>query len=261
MMTRRGSMKAMRCPCKADPAGSIPAPGSMLSFDFAGSDPAGCGRKCRQQIDKWVEWCKVSPCLGGAELREGYLYLGNPLALAPVGDPGRYRGQLNNARRRIIKRAYRLGYAFGPMGYNANLEGIYRVNMSRPTRGGIPMSAGYRERPKAQTPYIMGDLCDRHSVCWYGGWHGDELRCYAVAHCLNEVAILGTILGHPDYFRDGIMNALVDCIVTDLSAGHPSVRWLNYLTLVSGRAGLVEFKRAAGFQSYPVRVRDDYAAE
>ena len=246
----------MHRPCKTDNPVQLGTLAPIITMDFQG-DTEFCGRRCAAQVSKWMDWVKNSPCLDGTELKDGYLYIHNPLALVPTTDYGYYHNVLiTNPRRRIINRAHRLGYDFRPFEWNDFLDDIFEINTSRPERGGQPMSAGYLEKPKAQMKFLPGDYCPRHPIVYYGAFMGKKLRAYCVMHFLNNHAAPATLIGHGDYFRDGIMNGLIDFMVRDISENHPWVETTNFLTLVSGREGLRDFKRNAGFQSHFVRVRN-----
>ena len=197
-------------------------------------------KDCPNYVTKWGSWCISRQDL--------------PLAMLPIGLPDYRKDILDAKSRNMIVKATR-HYYYQVFNYNYHLNEIYAINTSTPHRQGKPMSPGYLTRPEPiQIPY---DLCGTsHRYVHIGGFDdASKLQAYCALAVVGEVAIINTILGHCDALPNGVMNGLIDYIVSYLQTT-TGVRYLNYLDMVNCGEGLARFKRSVGFRS--VQVSFDY---
>jgi hypothetical protein len=193
------------------------------------------GDKCVPYMDKWSEWC--------------YNHEDLPLAMLPIGLSDYRQDILDNKSRNMIVKSKRHFY-YMVFNYNMHLDEIYQINTSKLERQGKPMSPGYLKRPESiKVPY---DLCNvQHRYVHIGGYDDSALKAYCALAIVGEIAILNTIIGHADSLSKGIMNGLIDYIVSYLETT-TGVRYLNYLDMINCAEGLRSFKDSVGFR--PIQV-------
>jgi hypothetical protein len=155
----------------------------------------------------------------------------------------RYWERIGPKSRNMVRKAEKQGYNFALFKWDDHLDDIFEINTSMEERGGKPMTERYRSRP---APSSSDPYCAEQQYRYYGAFK-DQLYAYLVLVVCGHFGIVNTILGHGEHLRAGIMNGLLNFVVRDLaSSGH--VRYVNYLTLRSGRQTLESFKRHVGFE-------------
>lgn len=170
-----------------------------------------------------------------------------PLAILTLeGGYAAYQTRLGDKGRNMVRKAEKLGYQFGRFSWNERLDDMFEINTSMDQRGGVSMSASYRERP---SPTTDAPFCAQRGRRFYGAFKDGKMVGYIVLVVFRHFAAINTILGHGDHLKAGIMNGLVNFMVSDLSA-EGSVRYVNYLTLSGGRESLDGFKRRVGFDEF-----------
>ena len=190
---------------------------------------------CDPFIGKWSEWCKKHEAA--------------PLALLPI--TADYHDEaLDGKSRNMIRKAAKY-YYYHTFYYNLHIEDIYRINTSTAERQGKPMTVAYLTKP---TPIMVpDDLCNtQHRYVFIGGFNSsDELKAYAALAVVGQIGILNTIIGHVENLSSGIMNGLIDYLVSYLHRTSSCI-YLNYLDMHNCTPGLRAFKDSVGFA--PLRV-------
>lgn len=201
-----------------------------IAIDIVG-DRSRCDVDCARFVDHWRPWWE-------RQLRR-------PMALLRATSD--YGAQLD-VKARNMRRSAERRYRFTEIDRNEHLEGIYRVNTSKPVRSGGPMRPHYLERPVATT--TIDRTCSRHGSVWHGGFDRDDdsLVAYAQLVLLSDLAVINTILGSP---VPGCVNGLISHLVA--FCVERDVPWLHYLTLSSSPHGLARFKMSVGFREVSVR--------
>jgi hypothetical protein len=186
---------------------------------------------CKGYLEKWGTWC--------------FDHEQAPLAIVSLWYD--YRPKLDRKSRQMITKA-RKHFFYQVFNYNYHLDEIYQINTSTPSRQGKPMSPAYLTRPTAMSrPY---DLCnDNHRYVFIGGFdENSTLKAYCALAVVGEIGILNTIIGHCDSLSYGVMNGLIDYIVSYLKTT-TGAKYLNYLDLINCGPGLKAFKESVGFRS------------
>lgn len=196
-----------------------------------------CGdERCEYFLDRWSSWCLDRE---GKELAL--------LAIVPVSTYS--RDVLDAKSRNMVVKAGRY-FTYRVFDYNEELNPIHAINTSKAYRQGKPMTAAYREYPK---PILQPwNLCIlRHDFVDFGGYdEGGTLRAYIRMAVVGEIAIINQIMGHAEYLGRGVMNGLIYCLLQHIGREYPTVRFVNYLDLISCSEGLSRFKRSVGFETY-----------
>jgi len=186
---------------------------------------------CKAYLEKWSSWC--------------FEHERQPLAILPLWYD--YRNIIDGKSRNMIRKANKY-YYYQVFNYNYHLEEIYQINTSLPERQGKPMSPSYLTRPSAiQKPDVL--CLTQHRYVFIGGFNAEStLKAYCALAIVGEIGILNTIIGHCDSLSHGIMNGLIDYIVSYLKTS-TGVKYLNYLDLINCGPGLKAFKESVGFRS------------
>jgi hypothetical protein len=158
-----------------------------------------------------------------------------------------YQQLIGAKSRNMIRKAERSGYRYGYFVFNDSLDAMHEINTSLPERGGLAMTASYTERSE---PISTVQPCRHHGTFYVGGAKDGRLLAYCFLSISGELAIVNRILGHGSALPDGVMNGLVNNLVT--VAREHGAKWLNYLTIESRTEGLMRFKKNVGFRSTPV---------
>lgn len=190
---------------------------------------------CGDFHQKWGDWC--------------WTRQHQELALCLVTDKYR-KSVLDDKSRNMVKKS---GQHFNYFKFNHNsyLDDMFEINTSKPVRQGKRMSPGYLEKPQ---PIILSHkLCRTvHNEIWLGAFDSkDKLRAYSHLAIIGELAIINRIIGHGDYLKFGVMNGLVDRMVSLLDE-ESNAKWINYLDLINCGEGLRRFKKSVGFQTHKV---------
>jgi hypothetical protein len=187
---------------------------------------------CEAFLTKWGDWCRIHESA--------------PLALLPVTSDY-VENTLDRKSRAMIRKA-RQYYYYQVFNYNYHIEEIYRINTSIDRRQGKAMTAAYLTRPKAIAR--LDKLCGtKHRYVFIGGFDAEgKLKAYCALAIVGEIAILNTIIGHYDELTYGIMNGLIDYLVS-YCYSTTGCRYLNYLDMINCTTGLRNFKSSVGFQS------------
>lgn len=187
------------------------------------------GTCCPEFIQSWQYWAKQ---------------FNGPVALLPTMERAAYLDLIGPKSRNMLKKADKNGIVVKPFVYNHRLDDIYVINTSLPMRQGQRMTSAYRLPPKASTSYIQ---CALHRYDWIGAFHEDLLVAYCNLVVVNELGVINRLLGHGEFLKMGVMNALV-AGVTEIYLKSP-VKYINYRTIEGGSSGLQHFKRSVGFRS------------
>jgi hypothetical protein len=237
--------------------------GSQIAIIDLVGDSTTCGPKCEEQVilpwSKWIfgHFCGALPAkVFRPHLDQGLdnlLVPAMPLALIQIPKSYEdYLAKIGPKSRNMLRKAERKGYGCRIIDRNEHLQGIYEVNISKETRGGKPMTQAYREFPQLSSD-ANPSYCAKHQLVWYGCFLEQRLTAYCSMYFVNDLAVINTILGHGDHLLNGIMNALIAFVVQDCIENR-AAKYINYLSLHSGRPELVGFKKRVGFDSYAVFV-------
>ena len=139
----------------------------------------------------------------------------------------------------------RKGYRFEEIDRNRFIEDIHEINTSLNDRQGREMDEAYREK-KEHYP-----VQENHR--YFGVLKGDKLVAYAWVTVCGEVALLGTLLGHGDHLKAGVMYLLVTRIINLFLDEDKEVKYVMYDTVFGSRERLRFFKKRLGFRPYRVQ--------
>ena len=227
---------------------------------------SGCGEACVQQVDRWKQWLAeyfvgTHPAAVFHDVMPPDVAADTPLlhlrvpaiALAMLSLSSNYDDYLKRIgakSRNMLRKAERTGYRYGPVVWNDRLDEIHEINLSKPERGGIPMTEEYRAFPPRLKPEpIRG--CLSHNFECYGCFREERLVAYCAVHYCGDLAVIRNILGHAAHLPNGVMNGLVGYMAR-AGAMRGTAKYLNYLTLHSRTRELDGFKRRVGFDAKAV---------
>lgn len=220
--------------------------GLLPPLDLRGPRDA-CGPDCDRFIAKWEAWWDAA-----------FSETNRPAMLATPPTHDAYLKLIGSKSRNMLVKARRCDVVCSTIEHDAHLDELHAINRSMPVRSGGAMRPAYMIRPPAIGP--APQLCGRHRSEWIGALIGEgaePFRLVAYCHLIvaNELAVINTILGHGDYLKYGIMNALVADLARR-ATNDDTIRYTNYLTL-HGPERLSRFKRSVGFATIPIDRRRD----
>jgi len=176
-----------------------------------------------------------------------------------------------------IRRAERLGYRVGRFALPVHVYDVHAIKTSMAMRSGGPVLARWLLRPEhlarpADGPQAVPEpACPTHWTLWWGVFQpapghrngqvetGERLVAYVKLARCGDVAHYLDVMGHRDHLANGVMVLLHARIAESLLQGDEpwlrGVRAIWYGALEHGGAGLLTWKRRAGFA--PARVRLD----
>lgn len=178
-------------------------------------------------------------------------------------------------RLRMAQRAERNGFYVKRFNWGVFLPDIYEINTSKDVRSGGEMSASYRrtvdEMGGVPTEYL-GPIPPQCGANWdqqFGVFREDpghrqgdvlvneRLIGYVALRRHGDFAMYAMFLGHGDYLSEGVM-VLAHLKIVRWLIEHrgefaaANLRYLLYGGMQSGTAGLIQWKRLAGFRPYRV---------
>lgn len=172
------------------------------------------------------------------------------LPLADYEDVEMYLASLRTTRKRV-RRAQRLGYAFGPFDPDDRRPELLAIHASLPERQGQPIEAAYLD-PAAV--YDKGP-----HVEYLGVFHDRILVAYAHLRYAGEIVGLNRVMGHGEHLDDGIMFLLMAGIVEHVKTTRPDIHYVFYDTFFGAGEGLRAFKTHLGFRPHFVRWKRELA--
>jgi len=143
------------------------------------------------------------------------------------------------------RRCLRKGYRFEEIDRNRFIEDIHEINTSLKERQGREMDEAYREK-KEHYPV-------QENQRYFGVLKGDKLVAYAWVTVCGEVALLGTLLGHGDHLKAGVMYLLITQIISLFLDEVKEVKYVMYDTVFGASEGLRTIKKRLGFRPYRVQ--------
>ncbi len=157
-----------------------------------------------------------------------------------------HKGYAGHQRRKARAR----GYQLREIERAAYADQIHAINISSQTRQGRPMDQPYLVR---QTQFEVRDNFRYFGVMSASG----QLVAYCNLGIFGNFAATDQLLGFKN--SDGIMYFLLAEIISMLIA-EARLEYFMYDTMLSGSAGLRDFKRRVGFAPYRVRysLRDEW---
>lgn len=163
-----------------------------------------------------------------------------------------WRDDHRTARKRA-DRARARGYWTGDLKREKWADDIHKINVSRPSRQGRPMSAGYRERQEFGA--LPDYPCSLHAIRTSGVWSADGDRArlcgYLTMYRSGDLVLVSQILGHADHERNEVMYLLFEyALKREIYVGVPAV--VVYNRWDSGTDGLRFFKARLGFEEMAV---------
>lgn len=171
---------------------------------------------------------------------------GKTLAVHLVG-----KCKMNPTARNRAKYAIKRGYTVSERAWsewNDHRDDIYQINTSAPVRQRNPMNPAYFDYPDMK---IIDNPCT-HKYLLVSVDLGGKWVAYAILHAMHELMNISTIIGHTDYWKDGIMPVLLSGIIE--TAERYGVKVIDYGTWDSGTDGLRYFKHSGGF--FPAKVNE-----
>ncbi|MDO6413595.1 hypothetical protein Q4F19_04290 [Sphingomonas sp. BIUV-7] len=176
-----------------------------------------------------------------------------------------------------IRKAEREGYVVRPFLVQSHVFDIHAIRTSMPMRSAGPVLDYWLLKPeKIATPATQRHdfgwpACPVHWIIWWGvflpepGYRqgevevGERLVAFVKMWRMGDIVHYTEIMGHRDHLEKGVMLLLHRAIVQWLIAGElaaaQGARLLLYGALEHGRAGLLTWKKRAGFR--PVRMVAD----
>jgi hypothetical protein len=172
-------------------------------------------------------------------------------------------------RTRAVKKARSLGYQVKTYNWQLHIPDAHEINTSMPVRSGGQMRGSYLksvEEMGGPPSEYLAPVAARSKLHWSqtfgvfkplpGHKQGDvevneKLFGYISLRRFGDFACYSTFLGHGDHLNDGIMILMHHEIAAwlgnkdnELAEG---LRYLMYGAVVSGGAGLQQWKRRGGF--------------
>ena len=169
-----------------------------------------------------------------------------------------------------IRKAERAGYVAKPFLVESHVHDVHAIRTSMAMRTAGPVLDYWFLKPEqiatpATAPVPFGwPTCPVHWVVWWGvflpepGHHqgavevGERLVAYVKLWRQGDIVHYTEIMGHKDHLDAGVMLLLHRAIVRWLIAGEveaaKGARLILYGALEHGRAGLLTWKKRAGFR-------------
>jgi len=159
-------------------------------------------------------------------------------------------GQKRQRLRHHVNCAVKAGYTFAPLDPFGRLDEVMAINRSVDERQGRAMHPDYFDEAAVRRYFEQGS--EVYGVSDSAG----VLRAYADLRACGQVAVLLRLLGHADALKDGVMYLLLAEVIHRMidrrqSDGTPA--WFMYDMFSGASAGLGQFKRTIGCESYRVR--------
>ena len=175
-----------------------------------------------------------------------------------------------------IRKVEREGYRVRPFYVQSHVQDIHAIRTSMPMRSAGPVLDYWLLKPEhiaepfTQRHEFGWPTCPMHWIVWWGVFlpepgHmqgemevNERLVAFVKMWRLGDIVHYTEIMGHRDHLEKGVMLLLHRAIVRWLIAGDVAAgrgaRLLLYGALEHGRAGLLTWKKRAGFR--PMRMVD-----
>jgi hypothetical protein len=169
-----------------------------------------------------------------------------------------------------IRKAERAGYVARPFLVQSHVHDIHAIRTSMPMRSAGPvldywlLKPEHIAEPATQRHDFGWPTCPMHWIIWWGVFlpepgHrqgevevGERLVAFVKMWRMGDIVHYTEIMGHKDHLDKGVMLLLHRAIVRWLIAGEVEAgrgtRLLLYGALEHGRAGLLTWKKRAGFR-------------
>ncbi|WP_293970896.1 hypothetical protein [Sphingomonas sp.] len=169
-----------------------------------------------------------------------------------------------------IRKAEREGYYARPFLVQCHVHDVHAIRTSMPMRSAGPvldywlLKPGHIAEPATELHPFGWPTCPMHWIIWWGVFlpepgHrqggvevGERLVAFVKMWRLGDIGHYTEIMGHRDHLDKGVMLMLHRAIVRALIAAEVpamrGVRVLLYGALEHGRAGLLTWKKRAGFR-------------
>lgn len=149
--------------------------------------------------------------------------------------------------RNMLKKAERAGILCRLFNWNDHLDEIFEINTSSEIRQGRKMTKNYRKYPRRVT--IGQD--SNFDIAHIGAFVSQGLVAYAELYSYGNFSMVNRILGHKEFLKFGVMNALIMACVEYCIDHH--VDYLNYLMMQDkDQDSLSAFKYRVGFRQYSI---------
>jgi len=207
----------------------------------------------------------------GWRARMGLMPMVIDLSRYPTGDA--FDGALKARSTRTlgkIRKAEREGYYARPFLVQSHVHDIHAIRTSMPMRSAGPvldywlLKPGKIATPATQLHDFGWPTCPMHWIVWWGVFlpepghkqgeveTGERLVAFVKMWRMGDIGHYTEIMGHRDHLDKGVMLLLHRAIVRwliggDVPAGR-GVKVLLYGALEHGRAGLLTWKKRAGFR-------------
>lgn len=159
-----------------------------------------------------------------------------------------YLRAIGDKSRNMVRKPEKAGFRIGRFDKNNHLEDIYQIHTSLDVRQGQPLQDHYRLRPHAS--YKGRAAWELVSEEWWGAFNPEgRLVGYVYLPGTNGEYLTSRIMGHGDYLKFGIMNALVAEIVRAHAGERGHILYGMY---EHGTDGLRRFKDSMGFVPVPL---------
>lgn len=159
-----------------------------------------------------------------------------------------YLRAIGDKSRNMVRKPEKGGFRIGRFDKNDFLEDIYAIHTSLEVRQGQPLQDHYRLRPHASFKGRAAWELVREE--WWGAFNPEgRLVGYVYLPGTNGEYLTSRIMGHGDYLKFGIMNALV----AEIARAHAGERGhILYGMYEHGTDGLRRFKDSMGFVPVPL---------
>lgn len=160
-----------------------------------------------------------------------------------------YLRAVGDKSRNMIRKPEKNGFRIAPFDKNAYLDDIYAIHTSLDVRQGQPLQPHYRLRPHASFKgRAAWELVGEE---WWGAFSPEgRLVGYIYLPGTNGEYLTSRIMGHGDFLKFGIMNALVAAVVQKHAGERGHILYGMY---EHGTDGLRRFKDSMGFRPVPLR--------
>ena len=150
---------------------------------------------------------------------------------------------IRSAERALIRKAEKNGFVCKQINYDDYLDEILEINTSKTTRQGGEMTSDYTHVEKRDAILSLVDAKVYNFGCFS---ETGKLVAYYTFEKITNFYHVAKGIGHSDYLKYGIMNALFAYSVSQLSTGNGKVKYVIYGTCTEKAEAIFRFKRNVG---------------
>ncbi len=158
-----------------------------------------------------------------------------------------YLKDIGDKSRNMVRKPEKNGFRIELFDKNCYLNDIYAIHTSLDVRQGQPLADHYRTRMHANyRPRASWELISEE---WWGAFASDgKLAGYIYLPGTNGEYLTSRIMGHGEFLRFGIMNALLSEVIRKHAGENAHIMYGMY---EHGTDGLRQFKTSMGFRPVP----------